>query len=346
MSRIDFPKYLVVLIIAALLLPLAIVPAANAEGPDPENADRTLVWIPKTTNSTFWLAVLEGAKKAAEELGYKEVLYKGMPAQTDIAGQVNLVNDMVSRQVSGILIAATDAKALVDPVEAAIEAGVPVITLDSGVDSDKPYAYIATDNIAAAETAADVLGEMIGGAGIVGDIGITAGSQTGREREDGFVNRMAEQYPDVKVLPVQYTGCDPVKSLNIASDMLTGNPDLVGFYGACDGPGTGIAQLVKQRDKKGDIKSVSFDVSPDQFLLFLDGYLDALIVQDPYQMGYRGVYAMDQAIHGEEVADKLVAIQAKTVTMDNITEPEIWDLLASYGDIKEILEEKGIEKAE
>ena len=76
------------------------------------------------------------------------------------------------------------------------------------------------------------------------------------------------------------------------------------------------------------------------------GYLDALIVQDPYQMGYRGVYAMDQAIHGQEVTDKLVAIDAKVVTMDNITEPEIWDLLASYGDIKEILVEKGIEKAE
>ena len=120
------------------------------------------------------------------------------------------------------------------------------------------------------------------------------------------MNELAEKYPDIEVLPVQYTGCDPAKSLNIASDMLTGNPELVGFYGACDGPGTGIGQLVKQRDMKGQIKGVSFDVSPDQFLLFLDGYLDALIVQDPYQMGYRGVHAMDQAIHGQEVTDKLV----------------------------------------
>ena len=346
MRRTGLQKYLAVLLVLVMVLPLMGVPTATAQGPDPENANRTLVWIPKTTNSTFWLAVWEGAKAAAAELGYKEVLYKGMPAQTDIAGQVNLVNDMVSRQVSGILIAATDAKALVEPVEAAKAAGVPVITLDSGVDSDAPYAYIATDNVAAAATAADVLGEMIGGTGIVGDIGITAGSQTGREREDGFVQRLAEKYPDVQVLPVQYTGCDPAKSLNIASDMLTGNPELVGFYGACDGPGTGIGQLVKQRDMKGQIKGVSFDVSPDQFLLFLDGYLDALIVQDPYQMGYRGVYAMDQAIHGEEVTDKLVAIDAKVVTLDNITEPEIWDLLASYGDIKEILEEKGIAKAQ
>ena len=272
------------------------------------------------------------------------MLYKGTASQADIAGQVNLVNDMVSRKVSGVMIAATDAKALVDPVEKAVAAGVPVVTLDSGVDSQKPYAYIATDNIAAAKTAADVLGGLIGGKGTVGDIGITAGSQTGREREDGFVKQMKAKYPEVKVLAVQYTGCDPAKSLNIATDMVTGNPGLVGFYGACDGPGTGIAQLVKQRSLKGKIKSVSFDVSPDQFLLFLDGFLDALIVQDPFQMGYRGVHAMDQVIHKQPVKDKLVAIPAKVVTLKNISQPDIYDLLASYGDIKSILEDKKIKR--
>jgi ribose transport system substrate-binding protein len=349
MTRNRVLRGLIALLGAAVLFASVAPPSANAQTPakkDPENANRTLVWIPKTVNSTFWLAVWEGTKKAAAELGYKEVLYKGTAAQSDIAGQVNLVNDMVSRKVSGIMIAATDAKALVDPVEKAVAAGVPVVTLDSGVDSQKPYAYIATDNIAAAKTAADVLGGLIAGKGTVGDIGITAGSQTGREREDGFVKQMKAKYPEVKVLAVQYTGCDPAKSLNIATDMLTGNPGLVGFYGACDGPGTGIAQLVKQRTLKGKIKSVSFDVSPDQFLLFLDGYLDALIVQDPFQMGYRGVYAMDQVIHKQPVKDKLVAIPAKVVTLKNISQPDVYDLLASYGDIKSILEEKKIKRGQ
>ena len=349
MNRNRALKGLAALLGAALLFVTVATPSADAQTPakkDPENANRTLVWIPKTVNSTFWLAVWEGTKKAAAELGYKEVLYKGTASQADIAGQVNLVNDMVSRKVAGIMIAATDAKALVDPVEKAVAAGAPVVTLDSGVDSQKPYAYIATDNTAAAKTAADVLGGLIGGKGTVGDIGITAGSQTGREREEGFVKQMKAKYPEVKVLAVQYTGCDPSKSLNIATDMVTGNPGLVGFYGACDGPGTGIAQLVKQRNLKGKIKSVSFDVSPDQFLLFLDGYLDALIVQDPFQMGYRGVYAMDQVIHKQPVKDKLVAIPAKVVTLKNISQPGVYDLLASYGDIKSILEEKKIKRGQ
>jgi ribose transport system substrate-binding protein len=287
--------------------------------------DKTLAWIPKATNSTFWLAVKRGAEKAGEELGY-EILYVGVQEQTNIAGQVNLVNDMVVRKVDGILIAATDAKALAPAVEKAIDSGVPVITLDSGVDSDAPYAYIATDNIGAAKMAAETLAKLIDGKGKIGDIGITAGSQTGREREDGFLEGM-KGFPDVAVLPVQYSGCDPAKSLNVATDMFTGNQDIAGYFGACDGGGTGAGQLVKQKGLKGKVRVVSFDTSPEELQLFKDGYIDALIVQDPFQMGYRGVHAMDKVLKGEKVEPRVVEIPAQVVTMENFNEPAIQELL-------------------
>ncbi|MBM3517743.1 MAG: substrate-binding domain-containing protein [Alphaproteobacteria bacterium] len=305
----------------------AVIGALPMVGTTPHAAaqTKTLAWIPKSTNSTFWLAVKRGAEKAGGELGY-EILYVGVQDQTNIAGQVNLVNDMVVRKITGILIAATDAKALAPAVEKAIADGVPVITLDSGVDSDAPYAYIATDNIGAAKMAAEVLAKLVGGKGKVGDIGITAGSQTGREREDGFVEGM-KAHPDVAIVPVQYSGCDPAKSLNIATDVLTGNPDLVGFFGACDGAGTGAGQLVKQRDLKGKVRVVSFDTSPEELQLFKDGYIDALIVQDPFQMGYRGVYAMDKVLKGEKVEPRVVEIPAQVVTKDNFEDPAIQELL-------------------
>lgn len=298
--------------------------------------EKTVVFIPKSTNSTFWLALLKGAQDAGSKLGYK-VLYQGVAEQTDIAGQVNVVNDMVSRKVSGILIAATDAKALAPAVESAIKKGVPVITVDSGVDSDAPYAYIATDNLGAAKLAADTLAALIDSKGLVGDIGITAGSVTGRQREDGFVSRMKEKYPGIRIVPVQYAACDPAKALNIASDMLTGNPTLNAFYGACDGAGTGAAQLVKQRNLKGKIKNVSFDVSPEQFQLFLDGFVDALIVQDPYSMGYTGMQDLDKVIKGGQIDQKIVQIPAVVVTKANLKETKIQTLLKTYPDIAKLL---------
>jgi ribose transport system substrate-binding protein len=103
-----------------------------------------------------------------------------------------------------------------------------------------------------------------------------------------------QKYPEIEVLPVQYSGCDPAKSLNVATDFYTANPDLVGFFGACDGGGTGSGQLVKQKGLQGKVHVVSFDTSPEELQLFKDGHIDALIVQDPFQMGYRGVHARDK----------------------------------------------------
>ena len=304
----------------------AVIAAFSAVGfgSDAIAADKTLAWIPKSTDSSFWLAIKRGAEKAGEELGY-EVLYVGTQDQTQIAGQINLVNDMVTRRIDGILIAATDAKALSAPVTKAIEAGVPVITVDSGIDPDTSLAYIATDNIGAAKAAAKTLAELIGGKGKVGDIGITAGSQTGYERESGFLEEM-KNYPDIEVVPVQYSGCSPAKALNIATDTYTGNPDLVGFYGACDGAGTGAGQLTKQKDL--DLRIVAFDSSAEEFELFKEGFIDALILQDPYKMGYDGVYTMDRILKGEKVEPRTVAIPAQVVTLENMNEPAIQKLLS------------------
>ena len=298
--------------------------AAAGFGSDAIAADKTLAWIPKSTDSSFWLAIKRGAEKAGEELGY-EVLYVGVQDQTNIPGQINLVNDMVTRRIDGILIAATDAKALSDPVTKAIEAGVPVITVDSGIDPDTSLAYIATDNIGAARLAAQKLAELIGGTGKVGDIGITAGSQTGYERENGFLEEI-KNHPDIEVLPVQYSGCSPAKALNIATDMHTGNPDLVGFYGACDGAGTGAGQLAKQREL--DLRIVAFDSSAEEFELFKQGFIDALILQDPFKMGYDGVHAMDKILNGETIEPRTVAIPAQVVTLENMNEPAIQKLLS------------------
>ncbi|HEX5078245.1 MAG TPA: substrate-binding domain-containing protein, partial [Geminicoccaceae bacterium] len=119
----------------------------------------------------------------------------------------------------------------------------------------------------------------------------------------------------------------PAKALNIATDMYTGNQDIVGYFGACDGGGTGAGQLVKQKDLKGKVHVVSFDTSPEELQLFKDGYIDALIVQDPFQMGYRGVHAMDKVLKGEKIEPRVVEIPAQVVTMDNFNDPKIQELL-------------------
>lgn len=302
--------------------PAAEEPAAEA----PAAAKGTIVFIPKSTDVSYWLFVKKGVEDAANELGYSTD-YQGVPREIDIAQQVDLVRNIAATKPAGIVMAATDAKALVPPVEEAIAAGVPLVTVDSGVDSEAPLAYIATDNVAGAADSAKWLCEAIGGKGKVGDLGILAGSQTGREREEGFATWMAENCPDVEIVPVQYTGCDPAKALNAATDILTANPDIVGFYSACGPNGLGIAQAVKAAGLEDKVKIITFDPNPEVIPLFEEGVISAMTAQNPYQMGYQGAYAVDKAINGEKIDPRVVLIPVTIITQDNYNTDEVQGLI-------------------
>lgn len=294
------------------------------EVPEPGSMGR-IVFIPKSTDVSYWLWVKAGVESRAAELGYSTD-YQGVPREIDIAQQADLVRNVASTRPAGIVMAATDAEALVAPVEEAIAAGVPVVMVDSGVNSDAPYAYIATDNLGAAAEGARILAELIGETGKVGNLGILAGSQTGSERDQGFLDEIAN-YPGITVLPTQFTGCDPAKALNAATDMLTANPDIVGFYSACGPNGLGIAQAVKAVGLEGKVMIVTFDPNPEVIPLFEDGTITAMIAQNPFAMGVQGVDAIHTIVTGGEIAEKNVQVAVTIITAENYNTPEVQALV-------------------
>jgi ribose transport system substrate-binding protein len=331
----------VLLAVASIAFATGNQEVTNVAG-DTGNSGKTLVFIPKTTSSQFWVNIYKGTKEAAKELGYKEVKFQGASSGADVTGQINIFNDVVTSHPDGIMIAVTDQIALKKPIEDAIAAGIPVITVNSGIDSKMVLAHVATDNYMAGSMAADALAESIGKKGTVIDIGVDPSSETGRMRENGFRDRMTSAYPAVKVLPVQFACGDVAKAMNITSDLLTGNPDVVGIYAAQDAGGTGAAQVLKQRNMKSQVKLVSFDSSPDEFAIFLEGNLDAMVVQDPYNQGFKGVYALDEVIKGKITEQIFIETPVKILNIDNISELSNYNLLASDANIKKMMDKAGI----
>lgn len=325
---------------AALLIMALAVSAMAAE--NPANAGRTLVFVPKATNSQFWVAIWDGAKQAAKELGYKEVKFQGAASAADVTGQINIFNDVVTSKPDGVLIAVNDQRALKNPIENAVAYGVPVVTVNSGVDSEKVLAHAGTDNYNAGAMGAHTLAKLLGEKGVVINIGIDASSETGRQRESGFRETMEKNYPGIRILPTQHSMGDVNRAMNITSDQLTGNPDVTGIFCAQDNGGTGAAQALKQRGAKEGIKLVAFDSSPDEFQLFMDGYLDALVVQDPFMQGYQGVYAIDSVINGRPLDKKFFETPAKIITRENLASPEIYDIQARNPAIKDMMTKRGI----
>jgi ribose transport system substrate-binding protein len=128
----------------------------KSEKPLPE-----ILVSPKGLVHNFWVTVKAGADSAGKEFG-AQVIWKGPAQETDIAGQIAIVEDYINKNVDAIVLAACDTKALNPLIDRAMDSSIPVITIDSGVDYDRPLSFIATDNIKAAELAADELARLIG----------------------------------------------------------------------------------------------------------------------------------------------------------------------------------------
>ncbi|MDZ7261315.1 MAG: ABC transporter substrate-binding protein [candidate division KSB1 bacterium] len=279
---------------------------------------------PKGLVHSFWVTVKAGADSAGRELG-AEIIWKGPAIETDIAGQIAILEDYINKKVDAIVLAACDAQGLVPTVKKAVEAGIPVITIDSGVDSELPLSFIATDNIAAARKAAQVLAELIGNQGKVACIPFVPGAATSIMREQGFVAGIKE-FPAIELTAIQYSQSEVATGMAVAEDILTAHPDLKGIFAANEPGVIGVIQALKSKNKVGQVKVVGFDAAQNEVTALQQGLIDALIVQDPFKMGYLGVKMAMKVLKGEKI-EKRIDTGVYVVTRENLNQPEIQRLI-------------------
>ncbi|MGE5606492.1 MAG: substrate-binding domain-containing protein [Bacteroidota bacterium] len=284
----------------------------------------TILVCPKTLASSFWLTVRAGAYAAGKEFGAK-IIWKGPAVETDIAGQIAIIEDYRNKKVDAIALAACDIKALIAPVKKAINASIPVVSFDSGLDPDPTLSLIATDNLLGGKQAGEVLVRLIGGKGQVACIPYISGASTSMLREKGFKEVIAK-YPDIKLVAIQYSESDVAKAMAVTENILTANPNLSGIFAGNEPGAIGAAQAIRARGLAGKVKLVAFDASPVEIEMLQNGTIQALIVQNPYNMGYLAVKACVDAFNGRKVP-KRIDTGVTVVSMDNFFEPQIQKIL-------------------
>ena len=283
---------------------------------------------PKGLTHDFWLSVKAGADSAGREMGV-EIVWKGPAAETDIAGQIAIIEDYINKRMDAIVMAACDTKALIPVVERAHAEGIPVITIDSGLDSDIPLSFVASDNVRAAEKAADILAQLVGERGAVALVNFIPGAATSIWRETGF-NQGIEKHPDIILAAVQYCQADVATAMTVTENILTAQPELKGIFAANEAAAIGASQAISARNLQGKIKLVAFDASPAEIEGLNSGVIHALLVQNPFAMGYLGVKSAVKAIHGEPV-EKRIDTGVTVITPDNLDQPEIQKLVYPLG---------------
>jgi ribose transport system substrate-binding protein len=306
--------------------------AATGCGKEAAKNTLTIAVIPKGTTHEYWKSIHAGAVKAQQELAAKgvpvEVIWKGPFREDDRDQQIQVVENFTSRKVDGIVLAPLDSQAMVNPVASAVQAGIPVIVMDSGLKSDKYISFVATDNFKGGQLAGEYMAKLLNEKGNVILLRYAVGSASTEEREKGFLDAMGK-FPGIKMISAdQYAGVT-VESAYQASQ------NLLNRYGAevngvfCVTEPTTIAMTKALRDigkAGGKVKMIGFDSGSQSVRDMKNGDVQALAVQNPLLMGYLSVMTMVKHLQGEKVESRIDTgvVLATPETMD---QPEVRDLL-------------------
>lgn len=281
--------------------------------------------VPKGANHIFWQTVHAGAIKAAQEYGF-EVEWNAPTLEIDSSRQIGIVESMVNRKLAGIVLAPVDRKALVAVVDRAAQAGVPVSIFDSGIDTDKRVSYVATNNEEGGRMAARRMAEVLGCKGKVAVIGFMPGSASTMEREHGFQDEIRARCKEINVVGLQFGMADRAKAMAVTENVLAAHPDLAGLFADNESSSAGAVQALKGRNAK-TVKFVAFDASDQLIADMKAGWIDSIVVQNPFKMGYESTKAIGQVLKGEKPAGTIDS-GAALITPQNLDSAEMKQFIA------------------
>jgi ribose transport system substrate-binding protein len=327
-------RKLFALILVACVLALATACQAREPDVSPEAGEKQgpieIAVVPKALGFDFWEKVRLGAECATSQYEEVDMQWDGVNQETDIIGQNDLLTNYITQGVDGLVFAATDAKVLYQVTDLALSQGIPVVNIDSGTEpqpSEVPV--MATDNVTAAENVPNLLSEELfekgKNGGQVAFIPFQPGTGTNDQRKEGFTTDLPD-HPELELVAEQSSQSDYVLGLQVTENILTANAGLDAIFAANEPGVLGAVEALRRPGYDGEIVVVGWDGSPAEVDALREGVINALVVQNPFQMGYQGVDAVIRKIrYGEDTGSQDTGVTL--VTGENVDDPEVQAVL-------------------
>jgi ribose transport system substrate-binding protein len=291
----------------------------------------TIAVIPKGTSHVFWQSIHAGARKAGRELGV-DIVWRGPLREDDRDSQVAEVENAVGRGVAGIVLAPLDDAALVAPVSAAMRQRVPVVIIDSGLKGEDYVSFVATDNEVGGRLGGEKLASLLGGKGRIILLRYAEGSDSTTKREEGFLSAMRTQ-PGIEIVSSnQYAGADVEGAYKKGEAILSqhkrpdGSLGIDGIFCPNESSTFGMLRVLEDNGWAGKVRFVGFDASGNLVKALGAGNIDALVVQDPMNMGYLGVKTMVGHLKGQKV-QRHIDTGVRVVSRSDMDKPDVKELL-------------------
>ena len=289
--------------------------------------------IPKGSTHEYWKAVHAGADDAAAELG-ANVVFQGPLKENDRESQVSLVENAISGGTDALVLAPLDSQGLVKPVKEALDKNIPVVIIDSALNSDGYASFVATDNEKGGQMDGDEMIKLLNGKGNIVVLRYAMNSASTEAREKGFEEEIRAKAPGIKILTDKLEAGPTVDTAVTNSENLLapykrpdGSLNLDGIFCPNESSTEGMLKVLEQNKWAGTVKFVGFDANSRLIDGLKDGHLNAIVVQNPYQIGYQGVKAAVLTLEKKPV-DKRIDTGATLITKDNMNLPEQAKLLA------------------
>jgi ribose transport system substrate-binding protein len=244
----------------------------------------TIAYVPGATGVAFYDTLVAGMKAKAAALGMS-VTYQGSPNFAP-ASQTPIVDAICTEHPSVLIVSPTDPVAMAPAINTCLNAGIPVITTDTGLsNTSKLTSAITTDNDSGGKDAADFVGKALGGKGEVALLSLSPTATTQVERIQSFQKEIAAAYPGITVLPVQYTAQATSDSETVARSILAAHPGVKAFFGSAEPNAEGVAAALKALGQTGKVINVGFDASPTEVSLLKSGEIQAVVAQPAAEEG-------------------------------------------------------------
>lgn len=285
--------------------------------PNTNDAKYRVAVIPKGMTHEFWQSIHRGAKRAATDLGKNgvtvKIIWEGPDKESNAQEQMAIIDRQLAAGVNGLVLAPQHSVTMVPRVQQAVQKGVPVVIIDSGLnDTSLIVKYVATNNYNGGRLAAERLLKVLADEGKTEPKIIlfryAVGSESTEQREKGFEDYVAEQEKGGKVKvtwlsKTEYLGATVDSAQKAALPVLNNKSGdgIDGIFAPNESSATGVLNALRSLGLVGKVRLVGFDSSGPLLEALGKGELDATVIQDPYRMGYLGVWTLVQKLEGKDV---------------------------------------------
>ncbi|WP_162830031.1 substrate-binding domain-containing protein [Amycolatopsis palatopharyngis] len=290
-------------------------PAEDATASGPDASERSAVLIMSTLNNPFFVSVKNGAEAQAAKNGIELNVQN---ANNSASTALDLATTAVTKQPGILILDPVGSQSGTASVNAANQAGVPVMAFDRRPDGGNLETFVGYDPIQAGRNAADALAKGLGKEGKIVEIQGILGTNVARDRSKGFQEQIAE-YSGIATVATQAADFDRGKALNVMTNILQAHPDINGVYAANDEMAMGVLAALKARNLTDKVVLVGNDGIADALAAVNAGEMYATNAESPYALGQKVIDLATNVLEGNQV-EKDTKLQGELVTKENVAE--------------------------